>query len=65
MLQPVVGGNFLVINRQLAGIYAPLVLLGRMRPEFTCEHVQNLLAHPPTFRKRGKGEVVRVNFAQP
>lgn len=64
MLEPVVGGNFLVINRQLAGLDAPLVLLGRMRPELTCEHVQDLLAHPPALRERREGEVVRIHFAQ-
>lgn len=64
MLEPVVGGHLFVINRQLARVNAPLVLLGRMRPELTREHVQNLLAHPPTFRERCEGKVVGIHFPQ-
>lgn len=64
MFEPVVGGNFLVINRQLASLDATLVLLGRMRPELTCEHVQDLLAHPPALRERRERKVVRIHFAK-
>ena len=62
MLEPVVGGHLLVINRQLARLDAALVLLCWMGPELTCEHVQDLLAHPPALGERREGKVVRIDF---
>lgn len=63
--QPVVDVHLLVVDGQSTGTDATLVLLRRMRPKLSREHLENLLAHPSPLRERGEGEVIRVHFPQP
>ena len=64
MPQPIVDVDLLVVDRERAGAYAALVLLGRVGAELAREHLQDLLADPAALRERREGEVVRVHLAQ-
>lgn len=62
--QPVVDVDLLVVDRERARAYAPLVLLGRVGPELPGEHLEDLLAHPAALREGREGEVVRVDLTE-
>lgn len=64
MLESVVSWHFFVVDGQCSRLDAPLVLLGRMGAELTCEHIQNFLTYPAPLRERRERKVVRINFSQ-
>lgn len=62
MFQFIIYWHFFVIYSERSSFNAPLILLGWMGAKFTCEHIENLLADPSSFRERREGEIVWIHF---
>ena len=50
VLEPVVDADLLVVDGQRAGVDAPLVFLGGVRPELPGKDIQDLLSDPTALK---------------